>query len=44
MKPRLTRYGAGWMCWSPAIFGSRIVGFGPTAEEAFTNWERTAKE
>ena len=43
MRPRIVKYGREWLCWSPAIFGGRIVGFGKTKEEAFKNWQRTAQ-
>lgn len=39
MKPRIYKTNGRWRCFTPAIFGSRIVGEGWTPMEAFRAWE-----
>ena len=33
-KPKAIFKNGQWMCWTPAIFGGRIVGWGKTLEQA----------
>jgi hypothetical protein len=42
MKPRLLWTGVQWMCWSRAIFGGRVVGFGPSPQDAYREWEKSS--
>lgn len=44
IRPRIIWSGSQWMCWSPAIFGSRIVGCGKTLKAAYEDWKEKAKE
>jgi hypothetical protein len=41
MKPRIIWTGLQWMCFSPAIFGGRVVGLGPTPPAAYQAWEKS---
>lgn len=34
-KPRITWIDGQWQCWTPAIFGGRVVGWGNTPEQAW---------
>ena len=36
-KPKAIFKNGQWMCWTPAIFGSRIVGTGKTLEQAMAD-------
>lgn len=42
LQPRICRADGRWMCWSPAIFGSRIVGWGWTPTDAYVQWVEKA--
>ena len=37
LKPKAIFKNGQWMCWTPAIFGSRIVGTGKTLEQAMAD-------
>ena len=37
LKPKAIFKNGQWMCWTPAIFGSRIVGTGKTLEQALAD-------
>lgn len=38
MKPRIQRMDGRWMCWTPSILCSRIVGWGRTPRAAWLDW------
>lgn len=39
MKPRIQRMDGRWMCWTPSILCSRIVGWGRTPRDAWLDWK-----